>query len=501
MRLPIAFLLALLPNLLFSQSDNGLPAWREGNCKQAIPLLQAAAASAPADASLHAALLSALVYEGRVDDASGADQADAQAFPDSPEVTAARGEYAYYLGDMTEAQILFKAALKLKETTPRAYYGLSRVYRAASLYRTARLLLLRAHEIDPDDALITSVWMTHLSPEKSRELFPPFVAAHPWFYKYANAAQATQSDVKHELNGRRIFELDGEPRETTLHLISIVHDPTHVQGVGLEFKIEDRPPLRLLLDTGASGILISQRAVDKAGLNHLGSVQTWGIGDDGKRNAFAALSETCQIGGLKYKNCLMRATEGKHNIAGDADGLIGADFFSAFLIYIDFQRHQLHLTPQPPLTPNPQGYDRVIPPEEKDFTPVFRAGDHLFIQTKLNGKSSGLFLLDTGASVSNVDSTFARLSTKIYGNSRMHIRGISGEVKNVFEADKAVLQFAHYQQENLGLIVFDLNNRPDHEEFRIAGILGIPVLALFHLTLDYRNGLVKFEYIMGEKKK
>jgi predicted aspartyl protease len=489
-----------LPGLALSQADTGLAAYREGDYKTAIPLLQASAASAHTDPVLRAALLSSLVYEGQLDAASDAADAAAQDFPNSPEVIAARGEYAYYLGDMNAAQTLFKAAAKLKDQTARAYYGLSRLYHSASLYRTARLFCLRAHEIDPDDALITRLWLTYLTAEKKRELLPPFMVNHPWFYKYAAASESTAADVAHELNGRKTFELDGEKRETTLHLIAILHDSTHAQGVGLEFKIADRPSLRLLLDTGASGILITQRAIDKAGLNHLGSTQAWGVGDDGKRNVFAAVSETCQIGGLSYKNCVMSAVEGKRNIAGDADGLIGADFFSGYLIQIDFQKHQLHLTPQPPREPNPQGYDRVVPPDEKDFTPVFRSGDHLYIPTKLNDKTWGLFLLDTGAAASNVDSTFARLSTKIYGNSYMRVHGVSGDVKDVFEADKAVLQFAHYQQRNLGLIAFNLNNNPDHQEFRMSGILGIPVLSMFHLTIDYRNGLVKFEYILGEKK-
>jgi hypothetical protein len=500
MRLRIIFTLCVLPRLVLSQADTGLAAYREGDYKTAIPLLQAATASAHSDPILRTALLSALVYEGQLDAASDAADAAAQDFPNSPEVTAARGEYAYYLGDMYAAQALFIAALKLKQDTPRAYYGLARLYHAASIYRTARLRCLRAHEIDPDDALITQLWLTYVPVEKRKELLAPFMANHPWFYKYAAAYQSTAADVARELNGRKTFELEGEKRETTLHLIAILHDANHAQGVGLEFKMADRPSLRLLLDTGASGILITQRAIDKAGLNHLGSTQTWGIGDDGKRNAFAAVSERCQVGALSYKNCVVRAVEGKRNIAGDADGLIGADFFSGYLIHIDFQEHQLHLTPQPPRDPNPQGYDRVIPPDEKDFTPVFRSGDHLFIPTKLNDKTWGLFLLDTGAGVASVDSTFARLSTKVYGNSNTRIRGVSGDVKNVFEADKAVLQFAHYQQSNLGLIAFNLNNNPDHQEFRMSGILGIPVLSLFRLTIDYRNGLVKFDYILEKKK-
>ena len=121
------------------------------------------------------------------------------------------------------------------------------------------------------------------------------------------------------------------------------------------------------------------------------------------------------------------------------------------------------------------------------------------IPTKVNGKSSGLFLLDTGASESNIDSSFARLSTKIHNDEYTTVRGVSGKVQNVYAADKVELQFGHFRQNNLGITAFDLNNMPHHQEVRTSGILGIPVLAMFHLDLDYRNGLVRFDYIFKGK--
>ena len=78
----------------------------------------------------------------------------------------------------------------------------------------------------------------------------------------------------------------------------------------------------------------------------------------------------------------------------------------------------------------------------------------------------------------------------------MQVSGVSGRVKDVFEADKAELQFSRYKQSNLGLTAFNLNNAPGHQEFRLSGILGIPVLSMFRLTIDYRNGLVNFDYIL-----
>ncbi len=490
-----------LSALAAGQTPNALSVYKDGDYDRAIPLLKEAAKAQANDAALRAALLSALVYQGKVEEAVDAAEEDAQVFPDSPDVIAACGEYAFYMGEMTDAERLFRQALKMRETTARAYYGMSRLFYAASMRRSARVLCLRAHEIDPDDALITRLWMTYLVPEKRRELLPAFMAAHPWLYQHGDAIRGTQSEVSHELNGRKTFEPEGERQETTLHLLRLMRDANHIEGVGLEFRIGDARPLHLLYDTGASGILIDEKSVDKAGLNHLGSTEAFGIGDAGKRKVFMAVSDTCEVGGIKFKTCVVAATEGKQHVSPDIDGLIGADFFASYLQEIDFQRFKLHLIPLPARPPNPQGYDREISADEKDFTPIFRFGHQLMISTKLNGKTSGLFLLDTGSTISNVDSTFARLSTKVRGTSFVSVRGISGQVKNVFEADRAELEFGHYRQANLGLIAFDLNNRPDHEEVRMSGILGLPVLSLFRLTLDYRNGLVKFEYILGEKKK
>lgn len=472
---------------------DAIAVFKTGDYEKAIPLLRDAMAQNAKDPAPCADLLSALVYMGRVDEATDLQEVAATRFPNSPEVLAARGEFFFYMGDLAQAAGLFKSALHLKEETPRAVFGMARLFRMESLYRTSRLLYLKAHQIDPDDALLTSVWIQYLVPEKRKEVLDPFIQAHPWFYKRVQQSQSTESDVRAELNEKKEFEFVGPKQQTTVHLEQLLDRPGHVRGVGVRVSIEGRKPLNLLLDTGASGILITQAAVDKAGLKHLGSFDGWGVGDDGTKKMFAAVAESCEIGTLKYNNCIFRVLEGKGRILGEEDGLIGADFFSDYLIHIDFQTHLMDLKPQPERTPNPQGYDRTIPPDEVDFTPIFRHGHSLFVSTTVNQKSTGLFLLDTGAGISNLDTTFARLSTKIHNDEYLHVKGLSGEVKQIYEADSVDLQFSRYREPNVRIVSFNLNNGPDHAEVRMSGVIGFPVLSMFRLTLDYRNGLVNFE--------
>ncbi len=497
MRMGLCFL-ALAMMARADEPADALAVYKSGDYARALPLMQQALARNPKDAVMQAALLSVLVYQGRVDEAADAADGDARNFPQSPDVLAARGDFAFYMGDMPEAEKLYKAAAQLKNETARAYYGLYRIHYAASMRRSARLLCMTAHQMDPDDALITLAFTRYLVGQKRREFLPGFMQSHPWFFGHLERMQEANSDLRDELEERNPFDLDGTREEVTLPL-SYLHDGTRIVGMGIRMSVEGGKSFNLMLDTGASGLLLTQAAIDKAGLNHIGSIQVGGIGDKGLRNAFMAVAQTCTIGTLKYKTCVFRATEGKKGLTEVTDGLLGTDVFSDYLITIDFQRRTLHLVPLPEQPPNPQGYDRAPLPSEAGFTPVFHFGHHLDVSTHVNGKSTGLFLIDTGSGFSSIDSTFARLTTKIHGNEYIHVKGVSGSVNDVFEADKAELQFARFRQSNFGLISINLNNSPEHEEIRLDGILGFPLLTLFRLSLDYRNGLVNFDYVLDHK--
>ena len=492
-------LFALLAFLRADDAADPIAVFKTGDYYHAIPALQEAVAKTPKDAALQAALLSALVYQGRVNEAADAAVFDVQNFPDSPEVLAARGDFAFYMGDMPAAENLYKSALKLKDDTARACFGLSRLNQIACNHRTARLLCLRAHEIDPDDAVITRTFIGYLVPEKRQAMLPGFKQTHPWLYTdHMQEAQETGSEMKKELGGRPAFELEGPRQETTLPLIDL-HDGPRVRGLGLRVSIGGKP-LNVLLDTGATGLLLSQKAIDKAGLEHVGSFDVHGIGDKGARNAFLAVAESCAIANLVFKNCVVAGAESKKNVSDEYDGLLSTSLFADYLITIDFQRHTLHLLPMPERPPNPQGYNREPMPSEAGFTPAFRFGGHMYVTTTVNGRVTGLFLLDTGAGINNVDSTFARQATKIHGEDYLRIHGVSGNVNSVFEADKGELQFARFRQNNIGLIAFDLNNSSEHTDIRMDGILGLPLLSMFRLSLDYRNALVNFDYVFDRRK-
>jgi hypothetical protein len=74
----------------------------------------------------------------------------------------------------------------------------------------------------------------------------------------------------------------------------------------------------------------------------------------GRRNAYIGVANSIKVGELEFKNCPVEVME-RRSVA-DEDGLIGADVFEDFLVYIDFPNEKLKLSelPKRPGQPEPK---------------------------------------------------------------------------------------------------------------------------------------------------
>ena len=78
-------------------------------------------------------------------------------------------------------------------------------------------------------------------------------------------------------------------------------------------------------------------------------------------------------------------------------------------------------------------------------------------------------------------------------DDRTTIRGLSGKVGDVYKTGNLELEFAGFAQKSIGVTAIDTWELSHRLGTEISGFLGLPVLDLFTLTIDYRDGLVKFE--------
>jgi hypothetical protein len=193
---------------------------------------------------------------------------------------------------------------------------------------------------------------------------------------------------------------------------------------------------------------------------------------------------------VEYRNALISVAG--QSLEGIQDGLIGSNVFSEFLITLDFADGKLRLNPLPGYHIGEEFQDRVEIPEMRDAARVFRFGHILLVPVRV-GSRDGLFVLDTGAARTMMSYDLAAEVSKLNHDDRTTIQGMSGKVGDVYQTGNLVLEFAGFAQKNLAMTAIDTWELSHRLGTEISGFLGLPVLDLFTLTIDYRDGLVKFE--------
>ena len=483
-------------------------------------LVKADSTSVPARVGLVRSYLKLQAVKPAFEAASAALSAN----PNAPELHSVMGDVQFRRGEMGPAEAEYRAALKADNRNVYAALGLAKIYEAFSLHRRAYDLLKAAHSIAPNDPEVQRAWMHTLPRSQRINAIEEYMKAPAGddsdtsasLAMYLEYLKAIQSRPKHSC------ELVTKVESTEVELRPLLIDIHHLHGWGLEVKINDQK-MRLDLDTGASGLVISRRMAEKANVARVSDEKVSGIGDKGPVMSYTGYVSTIKIGELEFHDCIVDVIDRRTVV--DDDGLIGADVFSNYLVNIDFPGKKLKLSPLPerpdetaPETASlntggeksdndgatkegadvkPEEIlpkDRFIAPEMQQWTKVFRFGHMLLIPTKVNDGPPKLFLIDTGAFANTFSTEFAREITKVSRDEEMQVKGISGYVKEVFTADKASLSFAHIRQQNEDTVTFDLSNISRHTGTEVSGILGYATMAILEVKIDYRDGLVDFVY-------
>jgi len=293
---------------------------------------------------------------------------------DSAALLAVKGDVHFRRGEMAEAETSYLKARTIDHKEVRAYVGLARLYSSESLYRRAYDLLDAAHTLTPTDIEVQHAWLRVLPRKERLGALETYLAGpHPddqeetlWMQEYLDFLEATVDKPVHAC--RPVSKV--EQTETKLEVMygSDIH---RMRGIGLSVKLNDHHT-RLLLDTGAGGIIVSHIAAEKAGLTRISAKHFSGIGDKGLQNGYTAVADHIRIGELEFQDCVVSVTE-KGSVAKE-DGLIGADVFGAYLIDIDLPGMKLKLSPLPkrpedavtPKSLNSEGEEQAHAEEKAD---------------------------------------------------------------------------------------------------------------------------------------
>ena len=417
-----------------------------------------------------------------------------QAVAEAPTSAAAHefsGEVLFRRGDFTQAETEFRAALKLDKNFALAWWGLGRVADCMSLYKTANQDYRQAYELNPRDPRIFRDWALRLQGQPHIDALEKYADMLEAVHDTAGlAALREHIQLDQGLNGREILRLNTKYEKAEIPLAALVVN--HLRSYGLDISVNGHP-LKLVLDTGASGILIARRAVEPAGLVRLASATVRGFGDNSRpMSGYRGLAEQVRIGGVEFRNALINVTD--QDIPDIEDGLIGADVFADFMVTIDFAARKLRLDPLPDYRPgDTEPHDRALGPQTQSFTRVYRFGHMLLLPTRVGNSREAHFVIDSGAARTLISYDLAEEVSKLDRDGKTGLQGLSGKVADVYQTGNLVLQFAGFRQNNPAMTSIDLWEQSRRAGTEISGFLGLPVLSLFTLTIDYRDGLVNFD--------
>ena len=522
--------------------------------EKAAGLYKADLAGHPGDVELIAGVVHALLRQQKAQEAADFIQASLAAAPNSAPLISLRGEVEYRQGTPWTANQSAIESAKLDPCNARNHLLLADLFRLSSMYASSRKQIEAAHRLDPEDPDIRGEWIGTLSLKERIAEAEAYLASpngkdekelRRWRLSLANLE-------KMAAESRKACHLVSPAATTEIPFVKIMRDGTHVRGFGLDVALNSHRA-HMLIDTGAGGILVSRTVAEHAGLKPFSEAEMNGVGDQGSKPGYTAYADSIHIGDLEFQDCQVSVLDSR-SVIGDVDGLIGMNVFSQFMVTLDFPMRKLLLGPLPPRpgetaaakptlktsdeerdesdasaetakkpepekpddkaaapatavpaaaagTPAPVQqkpahgpYDRYVAPEMKDYTAVYRVGHDLILPATLNGSKPKLFILDTGAWNTSISPEAAREVTKVHADDRLHVHGISGKVENVFLADEITFRFAQLSQRERSVVAFDTSRVSKNENLEISGFIGATTLELLTIHIDYRDGLVKFDY-------
>ena len=397
---------------------------------EAAAAYTAALAERDSDAELHAGLIHALVAAKKSKRAAEAAKTARDRFPDDPHVMAAHAGVLFRQAHLPEASNGYQQAITKNPRIPEAWAGMARFYSAMSMPATAENFFRSAFRLEPNSAGLAHVYsnLTDDDEEHIRRLETALALYGEKAEPVPHLRVHIESDKL--LRGRKLRDLKSPYGPYEMPLVELKETPARRDGWALDVRFNGKGRARLLVDTGASGILLGANAVKKFGLEVLSNEKTEmrGIGDDKKPKTSATLAKSVSVGDFQLENVPVSVSESRR--IGANDGLIGTDVFRRFLVTMDPRRSKFRLAPMDKADDD-SPRDRHRTEANKHFTAVTRAGSHFFLPVGINGKASAMFLIDTGAFANLLSEDLSRKVTKLAREDRVQIQGVSGKVNKV----------------------------------------------------------------------
>jgi len=215
----------------------------------------------------------------------------ALAASDHPRVRTARAEVLFRQGEIVQAEKEWVNVINSGYPEARAYLGLARARRANSMYDGSAKMIHKAHELKPTDPEMTELWLTTLPRLQRLEQLKSSLADEPGLDARERADISTYIDFLNDWSKQKDHQcrLASKPTATETPLIPLFKDrQPGLRGYGLSVALKGHSNV-LLLDTGATWILVGRGFAEQAGIANLIRTRLSGIGGGGWTGVLLAL--------------------------------------------------------------------------------------------------------------------------------------------------------------------------------------------------------------------
>jgi hypothetical protein len=455
-------------------------AYSSGNYRQAEDLYGQDVAQHPDNVVLAAGLVQAWLHEGEIAQAASRAEHMLTANPHSAIALTASAEVQLHQGQPWLALDTLKEASAADTCYARIHYVRSRALRMNSMYASERAEVQSAYEIDPTDPDIRHAYLSTVLPAHEIESIDSALKSIKDLDTDARskAAESIRSMMPMLSENNQTCQVLPTVDSLTLQMEPSYLDSRHIDNYKLDVQFP-KSKAKLIVDTAASGMYISKTLAELNGFE-------FKAGDP----PGTVRVDSAQIGALEFHDCVVGVSDA--SFGGKADGYVGTDMFASYLITLDQPGSKLILVPLPRQAGLLPG-DRTVPPELKDYTPVYHRMQYLMVPVLLNNKTRRLFVLDTGIRLSTMAPDVAHSVSTIKVNFTNPVTTTSGAKLQIYR-DNFDFQFANLSMGPHGHILeMDPSRITQNTGIEIAGMLGFDMLHSLTLHLDYRDGLVKFE--------
>ena len=415
--------------------------------------------------------------------------------PDSALALTAMGDVDFRRGQFDSAAKFYRQAIDTGEEFARAYLGLGKILESERSLKSAQECFLKAFAIDPDDPDIIRERVRYHKPSpEEKALWKRYLESAGYEDPAYIANLYSWLERREAWAGISLRRLREVPEETSIDLLHF-YTAGQYNRYGVKVKINGRKTARLLLDSGASGIVIKDKFAKSARVPLYGEEKTRGLGSEGDREAGIGLADTLEIGDLVFENYPVSFAGKEIPLA--EDGIIGTEVFSRFLITLDFNKKKMRLEKQP----DPEGvgeedsysvydFDWEPGPGQEDYSPFRFIHGKVLVPSLINGKEEAHLILDTGSSY-NVFSH--RLADRVDYTKATNtsLDGISGRIQDIRRVSKTTIALAGIELGSHQTMAIDLDHVSHVIGTEIGGMVGYPFLKRGTLFLDYRTGCMK----------